>query len=611
MGRIISFSIILILVSILFFQPVSALSDFHIKLVDHVDGYGKYIERTYPFEPGDYLRIYAQVEGVNHYRAYAVDFVYVVYDPEGYPVSGTVISKSGTDYTDRVYAVYELKIPEGWVTGKYKVVVYAFDVLNTTMVKNEYDNFLNELISKGEASIDLSKVSREDVDYVKKELYFTLVDNYDPRVYLFDSGLKAKILPEGMNNSLEFTVLNPNDEKIEFYVRLLIDGTPFSKQKVSLGPGSAERVEFTIPQLEIGDHTLEVVPDWDNTAELKTLPVFIPPYLFDRPVMVAKDGKGLIVLSSNNYVLGSGGVSGLDGKEPSFDMGAAYVMNRDNAAKMLSNILAYIWHNWENNGKNEMRIGLYYRSDSRAENVLPLLLDYIKKLNGAPVVYVGVLEDYELDKADIVFYVSDRPDLAPLAGYVENGGNVVLDITDYYWDGGEIVRDYGFSGDEFLFGSFYDLTSVNKTVSIKLKTELKLPPELKYSNLSVSDFLVAVGENVTISFDVKNEGGAGKAPVQVYVNNEPVYDEILDFYPAEQKHIVIGYTPQSEGSYRVTLDRSDLSKVFFAKNLTAQQNATATPPPEKEKPERENAGLLVAMAGLLAVLIIFRIYLRR
>jgi len=588
-------------------QPSVAISDINVKFVSYVKDLGKYIEKSPVYAKGDEVKVYVEAKDVNHFRAYAVDFVFVIYDPKGYPVAGAVVEKRGSGWEDEVYATYSFKVPDDWISGKYKLEVYAFDVLNSSATYEEYKSFRDKLIEKGEASIDVKTKSRKDVDYIKKTLNFWVRDRVDSRIYIFDSGLKAVELPVGMNNSLVFTVLNAGEKPANFYVWLYIDGKKFDKKKVELDPGKYERVEFEVPQLEVGEHRLEVVADWDNVVYSKILPIYLPPVMFAKPVLVSKLGKGYIVLSENDYVLGSAGASGDDSSKPKFPE-SEYDLNRDDAAKVITNVLAYTWRNV--NGSGDIDVGLYIKSDERAEEVLPKLLEYVNKISKAPVKYRGVVDRDELKGIDVLFYVSDNPDPSELEDFVRNGGILILDATTYWFDDSSLVSKYNLKEVGEIYKSFFDFSSVNKTVSIKLVTELKLPPELKYSNLTISDFLVMVGEPVKISFDVKNEGGPGKAPVVVYVDDEEVYNRTLEFYPNEVKHIEITYVPQKEGAYKVTLDGSKVSKVFFAKELK-KGNVTKAETPVPERKERKNAGLVAALIGLLALLVGLRIYLRR
>ncbi len=218
-GRICLLAVFFLFITL---NSASALDNFHVTLVEHVDDYGKYIPKSGKYQIGDSVQIYAQTEDINHNRAYAIDFVFIVYDPEDYPVAGTVISKKGADWTNKTYAVYQLKIPEGWKIGEYRVEVYVFDVLNSSATYDDYKSFFDELIKSGEARIEVSRIPRDEVDYEKKEIRFTVVDDVKSEIYLFDSGLKASVLPEGMNNTLQVSIFNKGNEKVDFYLNFLI-----------------------------------------------------------------------------------------------------------------------------------------------------------------------------------------------------------------------------------------------------------------------------------------------------------------------------------------------------------------------------------------------------
>ena len=582
--------------------PSSALTDVNVKFVDYVHDYKKYIERTAIFERGDKVKIYVDAKDINRFRAYAVDFAYVVYDPKGYPILGGVSSKSGTGWKNEVYNVFEFTIGDDWVFGRYKVEVYVFDVLNATATYKEYRAFVDRLIRDGSANVDVKKFSRANVDYVKKVVYFQVAESVQSKIYVFDSKLKAKVLPVGMNNSIIFTIFNSGNKIAKFYVKLLIDGEKFGKKKVEVKPWSFERVEFEIPQLKEGRHRIEIAVDWGNIEYARTLPIFLNPAVFEKPISIGKMGKGYIVLSENNYVLGSSMTKLFS--EPNFP--EKYSVNKENAAKMLTNVLAYLW--LSSGKKGEIDVGLYVKSDERAETILPKLLDYISEMSGAPIRYLGVLERDEIWKADVLFYVTDKPNIKELEEFVKKGGILIVDVTDYWFNGKSLREKYSLKEEEKVYTSFFDL-NINKTVEIKIKTEVKLPPELAYSNLTISDFLVEVGESVKISFDVKNKGGAGKVPITVYVNDEEIYNETFEFYPGDVKHIELEYVPEKEGSYKVTVN--GISKVFFAKEVK-EENVTKfeTPQPVKVS-RRENAQLVAGLVGVLALLVILRIYLKR
>lgn len=254
-----------------------------------------------------------------------------------------------------------------------------------------------------------------------------------------------------------------------------------------------------------------------------------------------------------------------------------------------------------------MEVALLKGSDDRAEVILPELLSYITDISGAPVKYLGVREYDELENVDVLFYVTPSPKLFELKSFLSRGGIVILDITSYWSELSDVWRrEFNLGVSDEILNSLFDL-SINKTVSIRLKTELRLPPELKYSDLEVSDFIVDVGTPVTITFKVKNEGGAGKQNVTVFINDKAVYDVEMEFFPGDEKNVTFEYIPQEEGSYKVVLDKSDIGRVFFAKAKKAEITTTPTP----EVKERKGGELIAVLATLLAILIALRIYLRQ
>jgi hypothetical protein len=604
------------LFTIIFFitTPVSAISSskFHVAFVDEVYGYGKYLQRTPEYEKGDTVKIYAAIENINRGRAYAVDFVAVITDPNDYVVAGKVQTKRHVGYEDRTFVTFNFGIPEEWAYGKYKVDIYVFDVLNYTATYEEYRSLYDEILYSGKFDVKIHSVPREDADYVKKTVYFYVKKEVvkPASILVFDSHLKATILPKGMNNTLLFTVLNTLKTPQKFYVKLYIDEEKFSEKKIELQPESAQQVGFEIPQLEVGNHSIEIAVETKGVVYSELLPIFIPPLLFDSPIEVGRYGEGYIAYLPNNYVLGSVGISELKDFNPEtavkvFEK-AQYDYNRDNAAKILTNVLAYLWR--QSGGNGTIEIALLKGSDDRAEVVLPELLSYITDISGAPVKYLGVREYDELEDVDVLFYVTSSPELEELKGYISNGGIVILDTTSYWSKLSDAWRkEFNLSVKDGLLHSFFDL-SINKTVSIRLKTELRLPPELKYSDLEVSDFIVEVGTPVVITFKVKNEGGAGKQNVTVFINDQPVYDVEMEFFPGDEKNVTFEYIPTEEGSYKVVLDKSDIGRVFFAKAKKVE-NITATPTPEVK--ERRGGELIAVLAALLAVLIALRIYLRQ
>ena len=604
-----------------FASPAAAISssNYDVKLVTQVFDYGKYIERwSYVYPPGDRIKVYAGVSDINHNRAYAVDFIAVVYDPNGYVIWGKIISKEGLDYTDRVYAVFDIPIEDSWLPGKYRIDVYAFDVLNSSATYSRYNQLAEDLIYQGKFDPRIYKISREEADYIKKTVYVEIksaASKYPPdRFIIFDARLKAVELPENVNNTFSLTALNTVSAKGKLKISVAVDGDVIETQNVDIPGNSYKVVDFTIPPLPLGEHRIEVIT---SATKARTPPIFVEPLLFKGNILMGKN-NGSVVYFPNNYILGSVGISEL--VNPNEDelqnmiertFSAEYDANRDAAANVITNTLAYLWKSYERKG--DIHIALLKGSDERAASILPRLLDYVKKKSGAPIVYLGERSVDKLDGVDVLFYVSSSPPPQKISDYIKKGGFLIVDRTSFWANPvKDIQRRTGVklsSIPQEFYTSFFDL-NINKTIVIKLKTELKLPPEPVYYDLQISDFLVEPNQTVTISFKVRNDGGLGKIHIPVYINDKEVFNTTKELGTGDVAEISFNYTPKTEGIYRVTIDQSNTGKAFFVKKTEEKTITPEKTPEEKKVKERKGGGLVLAIGSVLALLIILRIYLK-
>ncbi len=606
-------------------MPVTGLSYSHFNTTQVSDAfdYGKYISRwTDIYNPGEKIKIYVSVEDVNRFRSAALDFVCIIKDPNGYVVSGEVKKVRELGYKDRFYKVFEFSIDDSWIDGKYEADIYVFDVLNETQTYKNYQDLYNEILYSGKFNPQIITSGRKTAPYLTDSIVFYVNRDYDTRppntFLLFDSRLKANVLPVGVNNTLSITLLNTYTESQETQVSLLVDGKKISGKNVKLNGNQYTRLKFQVPSPPRGNHTISISIGSDRVKYLNDiLPIYVPPLLYMKPIEVGDYGNGSIVYSPNNYILGSVGISELSSpksieKEIERVFGKEYSINRESAVRMMTNILAYLW---ETHGrKGDIKMGILKGSDTRAEKILPEIIKLVKEEGKAPIEYLGVIGYNDVSKADVVVFVGNAtPDMDKLDSYIYNGGFLIVDDTSYWSslkDGliPSDAKDFEFSKVD-LSKRYFDF-NVNKTITIKLKSELKLPPKFRYSNLSISHFVANPGDNVRISFSVKNEGGVGKEKVKVLINGKETFSKEIELFTGETRNLNFTFVPEKAGSYKVAISGSDLAKVFFVKAKKPQEQPT---PPPSEKPEKkERSGIPILIAGfILALLIILRIYVRR
>ncbi len=612
--KLVAIAVILILCS--FPSFAFSQSDFKAAFVTYVYGYDRYIPRWCNiYEHGDKIQLYTGIRDINRGRAAAVDFVVVVKDPKGYVVGGSVIQKRIIGYQDETYGVFSIDVKEDWIEGKYQLDAYAFDVLNFSSTYSSYSKLYNKILYSGSYSPSIGTISRENAPYVKKQLTFYVGHYTIPNQFMvFDARLEAVQLPEGASNTLKVTVANKVNKKGSVTLTVLVDGREVGNKTVEMSGYEVKEVGIKIPPLSIGSHTIQIKAG--NAILSRTLPIITEPLIYDKPVLIGDVMNGSVVYSANNYVLGSGGISETNNLSVENALSnlksSKYSVNKEDAEKMLTNIFAYLYKHYE---KTSLRVALVRGSDSRAEKLLPELLDIIKRDSRAPVTYAGMRGYDELSDVDVAVYVGSNPEVSGLEYFFKSGGLLIVDNPSYWKDcKSELENSLAAVGGwrdvktpEELFYSFYDLR-IDRGIQISITTEITLPPKLTYSGLSVNKFITTAGEPVEISFNVRNLGKTGKETVKVLVNGETAYKEEIILKTGETKSISFQYIPDKEGSYKVEIPGTNLVKVFFVKAKAGHLAPTPTPTPEK--PSRGGGVFVAGSAAMLAALIIARMLLR-
>ncbi len=598
-------------------------ADFHAAIVSDVFGYGHYIPRTpLIFKPGETMKVYLAVDNVNINRAAAVDFVVIIKDPKGYVVYGKVTSISTLSYKDRLYTVLNIDIPDDWIGGKYTLDAYAFDVLNTLPTQLSYNKLYYKILYSGETSPSISTIPRKEAPYAKKELTFYVSNTLPKKFYLFNEKLEAKTLPVNVSNTVTASILNPTDVESKTTVRALVDGKVVDSVSVTVPPRDVKTVSLKIPPLKGGVHVIKVVAN--HASYLLNLPIVVPPLIYDDSITAGRVKNGTVIYSPNDYVLGSAGIT----SESNISLSEALMnlnkssLNREDAVKMLTNILAYAYKTEHYRG--QVNVALLKGSDERAEKILPVLLDIIKRESHAPLNYVGVRDATNLKDVKILFYVGSHPKFKPslLIPFLENNGTLICDNPDYwttYRDELAVMfYEYGWKYDDIssLYSSYYNLR-IDKGLVVRISVATELPTRFEFLSLHVRGPpgsgmppLVNVSTPINVTFTVRNLGRSGSEVVKVLVNGQTAFSKNIFLKTGQKETISFQYIPAKPGSYRVTIPGSNLMQVFFVKSPTSGQVGAEKVKVRKPPEHRIGAAVVAISAGILAILVILRIMLR-
>ncbi len=618
----INIALSLLLGLIIAVMPVyaSMMGTFDVKIVSYVYDYGKVIPRwSNVFEKGDTLKLYLAYQNPNsNVGALALDFVIYIKDPNGYVVYKKIINVRKLGYYDHIYEVLDIPIDKNWLPGKYTLEAYVFDVLDYTSVLKSYMRYN---VYEGSGGGKIKTVNRKDAPFTKRTLTFYVKNGavYPPdRFIVFDARFEKRVVPVGIPNEFGVSVFNNYQKDGKIVVGLMVDGKIVERHEVYLGPYEVKRIKFTVPPLPKGVHVIKVVAFDKNVKYESTPPIFVKPLLYDKPILVGKILRGCIIYSPNDYVLGSVGVTSIGGKvDLSIFNSRGYVMNRESAMEVLTNVIAYDYRNYV---KGPITVALLKDSDSRARQVLPALIDYVKDKTNAPVQYLGVRSYGDLGDVNLLIYVGSKaPNINELEYFFDKGGVLFVDDVDYWKDlsgsiasQAYIVKNWtGFRFSDELYKSYFDF-GITKIVTVLY--EKKVPPKFVFSDLRVSKFLTNVGEPVTITFKVKNIGGSGTSKVMVSINGEVVFKKTITLKTGEITNLSFDYIPRREGSYKVQIKGTNLMAIFFAKSNTTSVSSGGSikgaQTTVKEIKASGGAGLVVGSAALLAALIIIRLLIR-
>ncbi len=116
------------LLLLLYFSAITAASAVSAVVVSDVKGLSDYVPRSHSFTHDGTLKVYVEMQDVNHVGFVSVDFFFIIEDAKGHVVATDTMKVERTNYRAwNDYVVYTKAIPDWWLYGKYKLGIYAYD----------------------------------------------------------------------------------------------------------------------------------------------------------------------------------------------------------------------------------------------------------------------------------------------------------------------------------------------------------------------------------------------------------------------------------------------------------------------------------------------------
>ena len=264
----------LIMVFIIFTVPSLAVDNGYARIVYNVRGLQDYdLHWNDRFPPGSILKIYAEADGVNHKRQVAVDYIFIIKDPNNNVIDTALYSNRFEDYRENDFMTYTRNVPQEWVDGVYTADIHIFDLLNETLMDTYYHDLITSYLNESDRP-DLPVMNRSNASVLPgqhmifKKTFF--IDRYANK-YPVDRFRIEKIMLDrtsvapNMPVAVSANVINTFYDKGSTSIDLLLDNKVINKTTLEIESYSSRQAIFTVSTEIIGNHTVEIIPTGMNT----------------------------------------------------------------------------------------------------------------------------------------------------------------------------------------------------------------------------------------------------------------------------------------------------------------------------------------------------------
>lgn len=272
--------LLVLVVFILFSNPVSALGDFKFDFVTKVggvDNYTRHWSNTYPPDANANIIIYSYTGNISFKRMSAISYVYVTYDPFGSVVAVDRKDMFQRNYEPLVY-YYIFHPRSDWIDGNYKIRIVVFNRVDRD--EDAWEDITSDPVG---IAVDIEKYKKfyetgtnaDDIGIVRdlgnpikqEVLYFKIdksVSIYPPDRFLihdlaFVDGNNERIFGEQLK--IEVKVDNNYADDGTFKMALLVDNGIVATQDVTVKGQDTSTVIFEAKAGKAGNFKLHIGAD--------------------------------------------------------------------------------------------------------------------------------------------------------------------------------------------------------------------------------------------------------------------------------------------------------------------------------------------------------------
>jgi hypothetical protein len=137
--------------------------------------------------------------------------------------------------------------------------------------------------------------------------------------------------------------------------------------------------------------------------------------------------------------------------------------------------------------------------------------------------------------------------------------------------------------------------------------QIEVPAKFYYSDIQTNKLSVKPNEVVVVTVRVENKGRAGNQSIGLLINNVPIEEKTVYVNSLENKDVNFSVSEKELGEYRVTVNNTNLTKIFFveAPENVSQQPVNIVAVEEKQTPK------IFIVSGLLILVILIYVIRKR
>jgi hypothetical protein len=133
---------------------------------------------------------------------------------------------------------------------------------------------------------------------------------------------------------------------------------------------------------------------------------------------------------------------------------------------------------------------------------------------------------------------------------------------------------------------------------------IETPAKFVYNDLQTSKLAVKPNETIIVTVSVENSGRPGNQSIGLLINDVPIQEKTVFVNTSEKKDINFNVTEQELGEYRISINNTNLSKIFIV-----ESNVTIIPPTKTQVAEKQIPKIFIVL--VLSILLIMIYIIRK